>query len=574
MLAKLNHPHVVTIHDFGESGPFFYLILEYIDGVNLRQAMESGRFTNKQALSIIPPICDALQYAHELGILHRDIKPENILLDSRGRVKLADFGIAKLIGKSGSDQTNAQSTPDRNLTDVGKILGTPAYMAPEQKHTPDSIDPRADIYSLGVVLYELLTGELPPPGTIRPPSLSPITSGIDLVVMRALQKDPEKRQQNANEFKTTVELLGAGLETGGFGIPDFLSQEAVLGKEPNSTNSAGKKSRGPDPDRIWSIKGNITTPEHLKTLMGKWVYMFQGSGELSLNKESVQFVQSTGSLNIPFGSIIEIKLDHFPWSFNPQGLLHFLVVWMDQGERKSIILVPHSEIWKPIVDRNETTVSWYLEICRRGNVPTGLVPIWHGITGTTIGSAIGKAISPISGLGFLPLLIIGLMAFVFLARPGGFGGMLLVLGFILAAVWVGQKLFGSREGAKSETVPELAGLSTGNGPPPLPSKRLVAKAWTWQVWFWVSSLSVGISWLSSSFGPLIFISMVVLSWMMFFSSGIVYRGTWLFWFWCLVWAVLASAEAESAGPLVFILMIMLCYTVITGKTFFSSPKVK
>jgi len=68
--------------------------------------------------------------------------------------------------------------------------------------------------------------------------------------------------------------------------------------------------------------------------------------------------------------------------------------------------------------------------------------------------------------------------------------------------------------------------------------------------------------------------MVVLSWMMFFSSGIVYRGTWLFWFWCLVWAVLASAEAESAGPLVFILMIMLCYTVITGKTFFSSPKVK
>jgi hypothetical protein len=103
---------------------------------------------------------------------------------------------------------------------------------------------------------------------------------------------------------------------------------------------------------------------------------------------------------------------------------------------------------------------------------------------------------------------------------------------------------------------------------------LVAKAWTWQVWFWVSSLSVGICWLSSSFGPLIFISMVVLSWMMFFSSGIVYRGTWLFWFWCLVWAVLASAEAESAGPLVFILMIMLCYTVITGKTFFSSPKVK
>src|SRR5712691_7056899 len=97
VLARLNHPNIVTIHDFGEANGFFYLLMEFVDGVNLRQAMTAGRFTPGQALAIVPKICEALQYAHNEGILHRDIKPENILLDTKGRVKIADFGIAKLI---------------------------------------------------------------------------------------------------------------------------------------------------------------------------------------------------------------------------------------------------------------------------------------------------------------------------------------------------------------------------------------------------------------------------------------------------------------------------------------------
>ena len=581
VLAKLNHPHVVTIHDFGESGPFFYLILEYINGVNLREAMESGRFTNKQALSIIPPICDALQYAHDLGILHRDIKPENILLDSRGRVKLADFGIAKLIGKTGPEGKEAESKPEGNLTDVGRILGTPAYMSPEQKISPEAIDPRADIYSLGVVLYELLTGELPPPGAIRPPSRSPITSGLDLVVMRALQKDPDKRQQNATEFKTTVELLGAGLEMAGSATPEAEPQgSGPWAAEPKnsgtekktvaSEETGGKSTRG-DSSQIWSAKGNITTPEHLKTLMGKWVYLYQGSGEISLNPESVQFVQLTGILNVPFGSIEVVQLEHFPWSLNPNGLLYIRLVWTTDGETKSIILVPHDGMWKPIGARNELTISWYREICRRANVPTALVPQWQGVTGSSQMSGVGKALSLISGLGFLPLLLLGLSVFFFLTRPGRFGPMVLIVGFVFAAVWLGRILFGNKEEAKSLAG---SGSSRSNGPPPPPSQKIVSKTWTLQFWFSVAALSVVISLLSYSFGPLIFISMLVLLWMLFFPSGIVYRGTWLFWFWCIVWAVLTSAEAESAGPMVFILMIMLCYTIITGKTFFSSPKVK
>lgn len=581
VLAKLNHPHVVTIHDFGESGPFFYLIMEYIDGVNLRNAMESGRFTPKQALSIIPPICDALQYAHDLGILHRDIKPENILLDSRGRVKLADFGIAKLVGKTGPEGKDGESKSEGNLTDVGRILGTPAYMSPEQKFTPEAIDPRADIYSLGVVLYELLTGELPPPGAIRPPSRSPITSGIDLVVMRALQKDPDKRQQNATEFKTTVELLGAGLEIGGSGPSvaepqasgpsSSAPKESGTEKKTAASEGDGEKSTRRDSSQIWSAKGNITTPEHLKTLMGKWVYMYQGSGEISLNPESVQFVQSTGILNIPYGSIKEVQLDHFPWSLNPHGLLHIRLVWTSVGETKSTILVPHDGMWRPNSTKNEMTVSWYREICRRANVPTGLVPQWHGITAASLFSGMGKALSPISGLGFLPLLLLGLGVFFFLTRPGRFGAMVLIVGFVLAAVWLGRILFGNKEEGKSLAGP---GSSRTNGPPPLPSQKMLARTWTVQFWFCVAALSVVISLLSYSFGPLIFISMLVIFWMMVFPAGIPYRGSWLFWVWCLVWASLVSAEASTAGPIVFILMIMLCYTIITGKTPFVSPRVK
>ena len=93
-LARLNHPNIVTVYDFGQSAGYCFLLLEYVDGVNLRQAMQAGRFSSQEALAIVPKICEALQFAHEKGVLHRDIKPENILLDSQGRVKLADFGIA------------------------------------------------------------------------------------------------------------------------------------------------------------------------------------------------------------------------------------------------------------------------------------------------------------------------------------------------------------------------------------------------------------------------------------------------------------------------------------------------
>ncbi len=96
-LARLSHPNIVTVHDFGETNGLYYLIMEFVDGMSLRQLLLAGRMPPEQALGIVPKICDALQYAHEMGVVHRDIKPENVLLDKHGRVKIADFGIAKIV---------------------------------------------------------------------------------------------------------------------------------------------------------------------------------------------------------------------------------------------------------------------------------------------------------------------------------------------------------------------------------------------------------------------------------------------------------------------------------------------
>jgi serine/threonine protein kinase/Flp pilus assembly protein TadD/photosystem II stability/assembly factor-like uncharacterized protein len=243
-LAKLNHPGIVTLYEFGqvqssagaspasgegESGNaaggtpalLYFFLMEFVDGVNLRQLLHAGRISPREALAIVPQICDALQFAHDQGIVHRDIKPENILLDRRGRVKVADFGLAKIVGternaglRPGAFQETTTNEPGRRpalqeLTDAGKVMGTPNYMSPEQITAPGEVDHRADIYALGVVFYQMLTGELPGK-TIAPPSTKvQIDVRLDEVVLRALENNPELRYQQVSVLKTEVETIMA-----------------------------------------------------------------------------------------------------------------------------------------------------------------------------------------------------------------------------------------------------------------------------------------------------------------------------------------------------------------------------
>jgi hypothetical protein len=197
-LARLNHPNIVGVYDFGKAGPLYYLLMEFVDGANLRMIEQAGELTPEKALAIVPQICEALQFAHLEGIVHRDIKPENLLLDKRGRLKITDFGIAKLVGGDPWQQP---------LTGEKDVIGTPHYMAPEQIERPAAVDHRADIYSLGVVFYEMLTGELPL-GKFQPPSKKVhIDVRLDEVVLHTLEKEPSRRYQQASEIKSDVETI-------------------------------------------------------------------------------------------------------------------------------------------------------------------------------------------------------------------------------------------------------------------------------------------------------------------------------------------------------------------------------
>jgi serine/threonine protein kinase len=228
-LARLSHPNIVTIHDFGQAGGMYYLLMEFVDGVTLRQLLNASRVSPREALAIVPQICDALQFAHDHGIVHRDIKPENILLDRLGRVKVADFGLAKII--EGGDaplgrpdrssqrddptltEAAQQHRPTSELTDAGKIMGTPRYMAPEQVSHPAEVDHRADIYALGVVFYQMLTGELPGQRLEPPSKKVQIDARLDEIVLRALEQKPELRYQQASVLKTQVEAISAEAST-------------------------------------------------------------------------------------------------------------------------------------------------------------------------------------------------------------------------------------------------------------------------------------------------------------------------------------------------------------------------
>jgi predicted Ser/Thr protein kinase len=229
-LARLNHPNIVSVHDFGEinltdvsadlsaSGrTLFFFVMEYVDGANLRQLMQSGRMSPDLTLRIIEQVCDALQFAHEEGVVHRDIKPENIMLDTKGRVKIADFGLAKLADRSDIDWT---------LTGTHQVMGTPRYMAPEQLAGSRDVDHRADIYSLAVVFYEMLTGTIPVGHFALPSKKAAVNVRFDDVILKAMAGEPGERYQQVSELRADVDGIASGAAFGrtgesSAGLPGF-----------------------------------------------------------------------------------------------------------------------------------------------------------------------------------------------------------------------------------------------------------------------------------------------------------------------------------------------------------------
>ncbi len=210
--GRLQHPNVVAVYEYGETGETAYLVMEFVDGRSLKSALDADeRFPLPELVRVMQQLLEALQYSHDHGVVHRDIKPANIILTRNGQVKVADFGVARIESSS--------------MTQVGTVLGTPAYMSPEQL-AGQPVDARSDIYSAGVVLYQLLTGDRPYHGSNLtsiyhqalnsepiPPSKLAVTvpPAFDPVVARAMAKRPQDRYASAADF--AVAIRNAASET-------------------------------------------------------------------------------------------------------------------------------------------------------------------------------------------------------------------------------------------------------------------------------------------------------------------------------------------------------------------------
>ena len=295
-MAKLTHPNLVTVYDFGETDGKYWLLMEYVDGHSLRDAIRSGRLSPQEAVAVIPQICEALQYAHDERVVHRDIKPENILLDSRGNVRIADFGLAKLVGRSPIEVT---------LTATHQVMGTLHYMAPEQMERPLDVDHRADIYSLGVVFYELLTGDLPLGRYKLPSEKRQLDARLDDVVTRSLEREPDERYQHASDVKMDIETIQK--------VPPAIAPPAIA---PTIAPTIAPQSSPANRARTISVPISLAKPASLEsdTLFGQGVARFDGERvtlEVDINPEDASSGAKPGlhEVSIPIDELSSIRLE-------------------------------------------------------------------------------------------------------------------------------------------------------------------------------------------------------------------------------------------------------------------------
>jgi serine/threonine-protein kinase len=257
--GRLAHPGIVGVYEYGEDDRFAYIAMEYVEGRSLREYFRGGtRFPEADAVSVMVQLLDALHYAHELGVVHRDVKPSNLIITSSGRLKVADFGIARL--------------ESANLTQTGAVMGTPGYMAPEQ-YMGEAVDRRVDIFAAGVVFYQLLGGRPPFTGSTdaalmykvcREEAAPLVHDGgdprwgvYDPVIARAMAKSPGRRFPAADQFRDAVVTAHRAP------APSAVSEDTIIVTAPRpGTGDTSRATGGGTPARGWAVPevGHEATP--------------------------------------------------------------------------------------------------------------------------------------------------------------------------------------------------------------------------------------------------------------------------------------------------------------------------
>ncbi len=310
VVAGLNHPNIVHIIDKGVTSGRYYFVMEYIDGTSMREVIDSDKIQLKTKLEAMIQVCKALDYAHKNGIIHRDIKPANILIDRQGNALVADFGIAQMVG-----------TPDSEMTSTDVIMGTLAYMSPEQKISSTNVDQTTDIYAMGVILYEILLGKKPMGHFKLPSELEPsIDKKFDTIIQKCLAPESKDR------FQTAVELKDAILE--GMNADSSLSKADDYNLEDNSDSFMGKCRYL---DTIKETRFSSTILVENKVNKRLYVIRKHSRGEVgrkeanilkSIRHKNVVNVFGSGGDNkstvviseyAPGGSLADRMVRHYPW---------------------------------------------------------------------------------------------------------------------------------------------------------------------------------------------------------------------------------------------------------------------
>jgi serine/threonine protein kinase len=289
--GRLQHPGIVAVYEYGEDEQFAYIAMEYVEGSSLRQYFERKvRFEERDVVSVMAQLLEALQYAHDQGVWHRDIKPANIIIMNNGRIKVADFGIARVESST--------------LTQVGVVMGTPGFISPEQYLGKD-VDHRVDLFAAGVVLYELLTGETPFGGSKEgvmykvcheaavPPSVAagnPALARFDSIVLRALAKRPDDRYPCAGKFREDL------LEAYDQPVSPTVSEETLI------RDAGGAGENGEGSSRNSSRKHFAATP--VTPVFGA------GSGRAQISTMPTQMLVAAG-WNVEELACVERSLAHF-----------------------------------------------------------------------------------------------------------------------------------------------------------------------------------------------------------------------------------------------------------------------